>query len=145
MDKGLKKLLIALGIVVVIGSIIGTVVLFWVQKKVTEVAKGAADGGLVLVSPPEVVAELAGPRKSWVGDWRGIGNASTLDIDAQGNVKFERITCSSTEKITAPIAAFVGNDMEFRAVIKFTIVVSEPPHEVGDHWEMTAKGVKLRR
>jgi hypothetical protein len=144
-DKGLKKLLIALGIVVVIGSIVGTVVLFWVQKKVTEVAKDAADGGLVMVSPPEVVAELAGPKKAWVGEWRGVGNASTLDIDAQGNVKLVRITGSSTEKLTAPIAAFVGNDMEFRAVIKLTIPVSEAPHEVGDHWEMTAKGVKLRR
>ena len=145
MDKGLKKLLIAVAVVVAIGSIIGTVILFWVQKKVTEVAQGAADGGLVMVSPPEVVAELAGAKKGYVGEWRGVGNASTLDIDPQGNVRFERITGGSSEKLTAPIAAFVGSDMEFRAVIKLTIPVSEPPHEVGDHWEMTAKGVKLRR
>ena len=144
MDKGLKKLAIALGVVVVIGSIAGVLLLFWVQRKATEIAGNAKDGGIVLVSPPEIVAELAGPKKGYVGQWRG--NDTVLDVDAQGNVRFERVTAAgSTEKITAPIAAFDGNDMKFRAFIEFTIAVSEAPHEVGDHWEMTAKGVKLRR
>ena len=144
MDKGLKKLLVVLGVVVVIGSIAGVVLLFWVQKKATQVMGDAKDGGIVLVSPPEVIAELAGPKKGYVGEWRGPD--TQLDVDAQGNVRFERVTAAgSTEKITAPIAAFAGNDMKFRAFIEFTIAVSEAPHEVGDHWEMTAKGVKLRR
>lgn len=114
------------------------------QKKATELASNAKDGGLVLVAPPEVVAELAGPKKGYVGMWRG--QNALLDVDAQGNVHYERETANgSTEKINAPIAAFNGNDMKFRAIIELTIPVSEAPHEVGDHWEMTAKDVKLRR
>lgn len=143
MDKGLKKILVAVVVVVVIGSILGTIGLFWVQRKVADVAKDVADGGLVMVSPPEIVAELAGAKKGYVGEWRG--RETTLDIDPQGNVRWVRGTGESSEKLSAPIAAFIGDDMEFRAVIKITLAVSEAPHEVGDHWEMTVKGVKLRR
>ena len=43
------------------------------------------------------------------------------------------------------IAAFEGDDIEIRAILKLKIPVTEALHEVGGHWEMTAKGVKLRR
>lgn len=147
MDKTIKKLVVGIAIVVLIGSALGVALLFWLKGKVEKVAGDAADGGLVLVSPPEVVAELAGAKKGYVGSWKSAaGKDSTLDIDAQGNVRFVKDEGGGfKEKTEAPIAAFVGNDMQFRAVITFTIPVTEPPREVGDHWEMTAKGVKLRR
>lgn len=104
MSKGLKKLVIALGVFIVVGGI-------------------AFVSGLVLASPPEVVAELAGPKKDWVGSWRSAaGKASTLAIDPQGNVKFVQNEGGSyTETLTAPIAAFDGNDMKFRALVKMTV------------------------
>lgn len=145
--KGLSGLAIALiiiGVVAVLG--LGTCVagMFYVKAKAEKFADSLDGGGLILVSPPEVKAELAGPKKDYVGSWRG-GKNSSLDIDAEGNLKLVRDEGGAKETFTAPIAAFQGNDMQVKAFVTLTIPVTSPPRRVGDHWTMTAKGVVFER
>ena len=114
---------------------------FWLKGKAEALVDG---GGLVLVSPPEVKSALAGPKKAYVGDWHG--EDSHLAIDADGNVKFEKHGAGgSNQTYTAPVAAFVGNDIELKIMINVIIKVTRPPHQVGDHWEMTADGIAFTR
>jgi hypothetical protein len=145
--KGLSGLAIALiiiGVVAVLG--LGTCVagVFYVKAKAEKLADSIDGGGLVLVSPPEVKAELAGAKKEYVGSWKG-GKNSTLDIDADGNLKLVRDEGGAKETITAPIAAFSGNDIQMKAFVTLTIPVTSPPRRVGDHWSMTAKGIAFER
>jgi len=119
--------------------------LFYVKKKTQELAEGIGDGGLVLVSPPEVKAELAGAKKDYVGSWVSVSGKSTLDIDADGNMKLMKDEGGGKETYTMPIAAFRGNDIEVKALITLKIVVPEPPHQVAGKWQMRAKGVTWRR
>jgi hypothetical protein len=145
--KGMSVLaivLIVLGTLLLLG--VGTCVAgaFWLKGKAEGALGELADGGgIVLASPPAVKAELAGPRKAYVGSWHGSGG--DLIIDADGNLKFDKHKASGMkESLNAPIAAFVGNDIEIRVLVRMVVKVT-PPHKVGDHWEMTADGVTLER
>jgi hypothetical protein len=146
--KGLSTLAIVLiigGVLLVLG--IGTcgAGAVWLGHKAKEVKENIADGGLVLASPPEVVAELAGPKKEYVGSWTSVSGKSTLDIQADGAMKLVQDERGTKETLTAPIAAFVGNDIEIRFGITFKVNVAEPPHRVGAGFEMNARGITFRR
>lgn len=117
----------------------------WVGHKAKEIEKNIADGGLVLASPPEVVADLAGPKKDYVGAWTSESGKSTLVIQADGNFNMVLAEDGSTEKINMAIAAFTGNDFEARAGLTFKVAVSEPPHQSRGHWEMTARKIHFHR
>jgi flagellar basal body-associated protein FliL len=146
--KKSNTLAIVLGIVgVVLVLVVGTCAVgaYYVKQKTKEFAENIADGGMVLVSPPEVKAELAGAKKDYVGSWKSVSGKSTFDIDAEGNMKLEKDEGGAKEAYTMPIAAFRGNDIEARAVITFKIDVPEPPHQVSGKWQMRAKGVTWQR
>jgi hypothetical protein len=119
--------------------------LFWLKGKAEGVMSEIQDGGgMVLASPPEVKEALAGPRKDYVGTWTEDGG-SELFIDADGNLRWEKRHGGMNQTITAPIAAFAGDDIEVKVMIKVVLKVSRPPHPFGDHWEMTVDGVPLTR
>jgi hypothetical protein len=118
---------------------------YLLKRKTAELAENIADGGMVLVAPPEVKAELEGAKKDYVGSWTSTSGKSTLDIDADGNVKLVKDEGGMKETITMPIAAFRGNDIEMKAVVTFRIDVPEPPHREGSTWKMRAKGISWRR
>jgi hypothetical protein len=142
--SGLAIALIVIGVIAVIG--LGTCVagVFYVKAKAEKFADSLDGGALVLASPPEVKAELAGAKKDYVGSWKS-AKGSTLDLDPEGNLKLVRDEGGTKETLTAPIAAFQGNDMQIKAFVTLTIPVTSPPHRVGDHWSMTAKGVTFER
>ena len=137
--------LIAVGVLVALGLGTCAAGAVWVGHKAKEVKQNIADGGLVLVAPPEVVADLAGPKKDYVGSWVSASGKSTLDILSDGTLKLVQDEKGGKETLTAPIAAFVGNDMELRVGLTFEIAVSQPPHRVGDRFEMVARGITFHR
>jgi hypothetical protein len=146
--KGMSTLtivLIIVGVVAVLG--IGTCAAgaVWLGNRAKEVSQGLADGGLVLASPPAVVAELAGPKKDYVGSWTSVSGKSTLDIEPDGTMKLVQDENGTKETLTAPIGAFAGNDMEIRFGFTIKVNVSEPPHRAGAGWEMTVRNVTFRR
>ena len=146
--KGMSTLTIVLiiagvALVLGLGTCIGGAV--WFGHQVTGVKDNLADGGLVLVAPPAVVAELAGPKKDYVGSWSTASGKSTLDIKDDGSLKLVQDEKGSKETLSAPIAAFVGNDMEIRVGLVIKLEVTEPPHQANGHWEMTVRGMKLSR
>ena len=145
--KGLSGLAIALiiiGVVAVLG--LGTCVagVFYVKAKAEKFADSIDGGAVVLVSPPEVKAELAGAKKEYVGSWKSKKD-STLDIDADGNLKLVRDEGGAKETLTAPIAAFQGNDIQIKAFVTITIPVTSPPHRVGDHLVDDGQGRHFER
>ena len=87
--SGLMIALIVVGALAVLG--LGTCVagFFLVKAEVKKVAATLGDGGLVLVSPPAVTADLAGSKKEYVGSWRS-KHGSTLDIEPNGTMRFEK-------------------------------------------------------
>jgi hypothetical protein len=142
--KGMSTLaivLIVLVVLLVLGA--GTCIagLYWAKGKVEQ---SIGEGGLVLQSPPDVRAALAGPKKDYVGSWRS-KRGSTLVIDSLGNLALETDEGSTKEKLNAPIAAFKGDDMEIHALVTIPIRVSSPPKCGADTCEMTAKGIKFER
>jgi hypothetical protein len=136
--------LIVVGVLALLG--IGTCALgaFIVKRKVDKVASEIADGGIVLAAPPAVKAELAGPKKDYVGSWRSAAGSS-LDIDPDGNMKYVKDEGGAKESITAPIAAFRGDDIEVKFGITLTVRVTEPPRLIGTTWQMKANGVAFER
>jgi len=147
-----KKGLSTLAIVLIVGAVVlvlglGTcaAAAVWLGHKAKEVTENIKDGGLVLASPPEVVAELAGSKKDYVGSWTSVSGKSTLDIQPDGAMKLVQDERGTKETLAAPIAAFVGNDIEIRFGIAFKVPISEPPHRAGAGWEMTARGITFRR
>jgi hypothetical protein len=149
------KILVLVGAVLL--AALGSCVtgLFWLKAK--------AGGGTVVelvervmpitfFAPSAVKAALAGPRKDYVGWWTA-GEDVQLFIASDGNLKWERrqddptgrVPSYTVETIEAPIAAFAGDDIVVKLVFKKVLRVSRPPHEVGEHWEMTVEGVSLKR
>jgi len=146
--KGMSTLTIVLiigGVLLVLG--IGTcgAAAVWLGHKAKEVKENIADGGLVLVAPAEVVADLAGPKKDYVGSWTSASGKSTLDIQSDGSLKLVQDERGTKETLTAPIAAFVGNDIEIRLGLTFKLNVTEPPHRQNDRWEVVVRGITFRR
>ena len=142
--KGLGALgivLIVLGVLFVLG--LGTCVggYFWVKTKVSDLVEG---GSLDLAAPAAVTSALAGPKKDYVGSWRS-KKGSVLDVDAAGHLHYEKAEGGSSEKLDAPIGAFVGDDIELHLIVKVTVHVTKPPHKKGTVWEMTADGIDFER
>lgn len=115
---------------------------FWVKNKAETLLEGGA--GLVMESPPEVKAELAGPKKEYVGYWVS-ERASRMVIAPDGQFAFVKQEGGMNESFRAPIAAFRGNDIEIKPFIAVVIAVTEPPHEVAGKWRMTARGITFYR
>ncbi len=142
----LKWFLIVVGVTLFLGFGACSLGAYWLKNKAQDLAANVADaGGLVLVSPPAVVSELAGIKKDYVGSWASKGG-SKLVIGDQGTFLFEnKETRGSTEKYSAPIAAFRGNDIELKVLVLVTIRVTDPPKRSGSHWTMTADGILFER
>jgi hypothetical protein len=144
----LTIILIVVGLVLV--GALGTCAagVFWVKREATKLETEIAEGGavIVMVSPPSVKEALAGPKKDYVGHWHS-KSGSTLDIYPDGAMRFEKDEDGDgvKEKTEAPIAAFNGDDFEVKALVVITTHVTEPPHQVGGKWQMTADGVHLTR
>jgi hypothetical protein len=146
-----KKPVSALTIVVAVVGVVALVCVgavgagfFWVKSKAEDLI---GDGGLRFVAqpPPEVRAALEGDRRGYVGSWHS-ERGSAIDIDPSGSLTFLKSegTGAST-RYTLPIAAFKGDDIVCAAGLTVVIKVTEPPHEVGDGWEMVADGIRFRR
>lgn len=141
----LAKVLLALGVVLALG--LGTCVggVLWLGKKAEKALAEATDGGgLVISSPADVTAALAGPKKAYVGTWRS-KKGSVLEIDATGQMSFAKHEGGTNSTTNAPIAAFAGDDFKVRVFVEVTFHVARPPHQVGDHWEMTVDGIEFER
>ena len=137
-------LLIVFGVIALLfgGTCIGGY--FFLKQKVKAIGDDIADGGLVLVSPPEVREALAGPKKDYVGSWSS-QHGSTLVIAPDGNMKFDKTESSTTEKYDLPISGFHGDDILIKPLVSMTIHVTEAPHQVDGKWQMTADSVHLTR
>jgi hypothetical protein len=123
------------------------------KKAIAAVAEGGLvldDGGLVIRShgtgtPEEVKTALAGPKRGYVGSWKG-DHGSTLTIRDAGDIDFvKHDAAGGTSKMNGQISAFVGDGIEVWVLVTMTLKVTEPPHKVGGQWEMTVDGVHLQR
>ena len=111
-----------------------------------EVSQNLGEGGFAISSPPEVVAELNGPKKDYIGMWTSATNNSSLQILENGHMVYHRHESSKSEDITAPIAKFSGNDIECHFGVKIFVTVKTPPHKVdGDKFEMVVDGITMTR
>jgi hypothetical protein len=119
--------------------------LLWVQRTAKTLAEDVKDGGLVLVSPPEVRAELAGAKKDYVGSWTSSAGSS-LKLDADGSLDFQKHEHGGgTETLKVPVARFEGNDIVAKPFVTVRLHVTEAPHRVGEHYEMTVEGIHFTR
>jgi len=146
--SGLTIALIVIGVTLVLAfdTCIGGG--WYLGKQVKKGMQSIADGGLVLVAPPEVVAALEGEKKDYVGDWREKdGGENFININANGSISAQLKTSGGgTQKFTnLAIAAFQGDNIEVRLVYPMIIKVTKRPHQVGDRWEMTADGITFER
>lgn len=149
--KGMSGLTIGLiigGVVLVLGF--GTCVGagWYMGRQLKRVGEDLADGGLVLVSPPEVQAALTtGDKKEYVGNWRAKSGDSRMVIGSDGSFTAELYSSGGghTKFTNLPITAFRGDSIEIKPLIVVLIDVSEKPHQVGGTWEMTAKGITFER
>lgn len=112
------------------------------REVATELAEG---GGPLKSSPPEVVAELAGAKKDYVGSWKSPSGKSTLEIRPDGGVIFVAHEKAEQERIEGPIGAFHGKDMDVVALLHFTLKVKTLPHTVGDDLEMVVNDITFVR
>jgi hypothetical protein len=139
-----------------IGLIIGGMMLFSIittcgvaayrgYSTFKEVSANLGEGGIAISSPPEVVTELNGPKKDYIGSWLSTSNKSSLVILENGHMVYHRNEGQNKEEITAPIAKFSGNNIECHFGVKITIAVTTPPHKVGDKFEMVVDGITMTR
>jgi hypothetical protein len=147
--KGLSTgmiILIVVGVVFLL--ILGTCAagVIWAERKASDFAKDMAEGGVVLVSPPAVTSELAGAKKEYVGAWKS-KKGSTMHIASSGNFlrELDEDGDGVKEKTEAPIAAFVGDDMQVKLIVTLLFRVSEPPHQVSGVWHMKVDGIDYER
>ena len=147
--KGMSTWMIVLIIVgtlflLVLGTCAAGVI--WAERKASDFAKDMADGGIVLVSPPAVTAELAGAKKEYVGSWES-AKGSTMSIAANGNFirELDEDGDRHKERTEAPIAAFVGDDMQVKLIVTLVFHVNAPPHQVSGVWHMKVDGVDYER
>lgn len=138
-------LLIVFGVVLVLGLGTCAAGVLWFRSEVKEVEKNLGEGGLVLASPPEVTTALAGPKKDYVGSWHS-KRGSTLDITSSGELHMKLDEVGGTkEEFNAPIAAFIGDDMDLKVGLELRIKVSSTPHQADGKWHMTAKSIDWER
>ena len=110
-----------------------------------EVVTELSEGGIPDASPADVIADLAGPKKDYVGEWTSPSGKSTLHVAANGEVDFHGHEKTMDEHVEGPIAGFTGNDMDFKLGIRFTLKVKTPPHFVGGNMEMVVNDITFER
>ena len=98
----------------------------------------------------KVSVELCGPRKEWVGQWMEDASPPRyIDIGPHGGYRFIDSRPHHRPLIEGDIVAFVGNDMNVRTSdhwgMELVILVTDPPHKVGNSWIMTADSVTYQR
>ena len=146
--KGMSTLaivLIVLGVLAVLGmGTCGLGALFLAHEAKGGVEQMTEGGALILSSPPEVTAALAGAKKDYVGSWVS-AKGSTLDIREDGSLSLVKKEHGQNETMNFPIAAFSGNNIEIKAFVVVTMNVTSPPHTVGDHMEMPLDGITFKR
>lgn len=146
--KGMSTLaivLIVLGVLLVL--FLGTCAAgaLWFTHEVKEVEKNLGEGGLVLASPPDVISALGGAKKDYVGAWTSKSGRSTMTIAPNGEIHLKLNEGESKEEITAPIAAFIGDDIDIKVGLELRIKVTSAPHQSGSKWAMTAKNIDWER
>jgi hypothetical protein len=139
----LKTVLIVLCVVLVLGFGACFATCMVARSAVQGIAESIGDGGMALVAPPEVKAELAGPKKDYVGNWKSAAG-STLSIDEDGQFQFNKTEGGKTGNFNAPIGGFEGADIVVKIFVKITFKVT-PPKKVGSEYEIIVDGVKLKR
>lgn len=87
---------------------------------------------------------LPDDRLDYAGYWTSEGMA--LLITRDGSVSYKRLKEGVTTSINGPLKAFHGDSFEVGVgPMATTFEVSEPPHAVGDSWQMVVDGVRLTR
>ncbi len=140
----LTIVLIVIGVLLVLVGGTCAVGVILIGREAQKISDDLGEGGLMLVAPPEVKADLAGPKKDYVGHWKS-KKGSSITIDAEGDMKVDKDEDGTKESLQAPIVRFSGNDIVQKPLITITTHVSEAPHKNGDHWEMTADGIHFAR
>ncbi|MBP9113680.1 MAG: hypothetical protein KBF88_12785 [Polyangiaceae bacterium] len=113
-----------------------------VTSKAKSMVSGLADGGAMLVSPPAVISELAGPKKGYVGSWTA-ADGSTLEISAAGQFSLQKRGGGNNSNISAPIAAFAGDNIVVNLFVTLTYRVSKSPGATGT--EMVLDGITFTK
>jgi hypothetical protein len=126
------------------GIVVGGVL--WVKGKADQFVSEIGDGGLtfVLSTPAQVLADLKGPKKDYVGSWSN-GRGGSIAIEEDGQVSYVKVDGGSKTSYTLPIAGFSGNDIICKALITVVINVSTPPRQVDGRWEMVVDGSTFHR
>jgi hypothetical protein len=142
--KKSNTLVIVLGIIAgifIIGGAACAGCVFYAKNKAEEGLQSLADGGgLMLTSPEAVTTALAGPKKGYVGRWVA-ADGSTLQIDEDGHMRLEKK--AGNQKTDAPIAAFVGDDIQVKLFVTITYKVSKAPAPGGT--EIVVDGLSFKR
>ncbi len=138
--------LIVFGVLGVLGLGTCGVAAFFINKEVKQISASMGEGGLVVVSPANVLVDLAGPKKDYVGSWRS-KRGSALHIGADGTMKLEKDEDGDgvKESLQAPIASFSGDDIQIQMFVNVTVKVASAPKKISDHWEMTADDIHFER
>lgn len=141
--SSLKTVLIVLGVVMVLG--LGTCVgsCLYIKSAASDMVQSMADGGMPLSSPEEVRTALAGAKKDYVGEWKSAGG-SELTIDESGSLHIEKKEGNNKNNLSAPIAAFEGDNIIIKVFVKVTFRVTAPKR-VGNEFEIVVDGITFRR
>lgn len=80
----------------------------------------------------------------YVGLWRGPD--MELQIDTDGNVRYQRNKRIGNTSISAPFKAFTDDGFKVGVgPLATEFKVTQPPHRDGTSWKMTIDGVELTR
>jgi hypothetical protein len=141
----LKIVLIVLAALFVVGGASCAGCFFYGKSKLTELGENLADGGLMMASPKDVVDALAGPKKDYVGSWKSAAG-STCSIQENGSFTIAMNEGGDKKRMEGiSIAAFEGNNIVVKMLIKMTFVVSKAPTKSGPGAEMTLDGVTFTK
>lgn len=141
----LKIVLVVVGsMLLVIGSTCG-VSAYRGYSAFKEVSENLSEGGLAISASPEVIAELHGAKKDYLGRWTSTSGKSTLEILDNGHLVYHLREGSKPQDVTAPITKFSGNDIECHFAVKLRFNVKTPPHLIGNKLEMQIDNVTFER
>jgi len=120
---------------------------YWVKGKAEKLVAEAGDGGfgVVVQSPEEVRAALAGEKRDYVGSWHS-ERGSSLEIKEDGSLSLAKAeSAGRSTRFSLPIAAFRGDDIVCKAGFAMVIKVSQPPRQLDGDWELVADGIAFHR
>jgi hypothetical protein len=141
----LKIVLIVFAALFVIGGASCAGCFFYGKSKLTELGENMADGGLMLSSPKEVTDALDGPKKDYVGSWQSAAGSKVV-IGQSGSFSIAMNEGGDKKKMDGiAIAAFEGNNIVIKMIVKMTFVVNKAPNKAGAGAEMTLDGVTFTK